>query len=51
MKLHKIRLYVAGLFAFLIGVPLTERAFAGTGDIIDASVGLAGAIVDSAQYS
>jgi hypothetical protein len=51
MNTRKMRLYIAGLLAFLIGMPLTEQAFAQTGDIINASLGLAGAIVDSAGRS
>ena len=51
MRSSKMRLYIAGLVAFLIGVPLTEQAFAQVGDIVNASLGLAGAIVDSAGQS
>ncbi len=51
MSFGKLRLYAAGLAAFLIGVPLTEKAFGQAGDIIDASIGLAAAIIDSAGGS
>lgn len=51
MRLKKLRLYLAGLVAFLLGVPLTERALGGTGDIIDASLDLAAAITDTARNS
>lgn len=51
MKLKKLRLYVAGLVAFVAGMPLTEKAFADTGDVVDASLGLASAIIDSAGRS
>ncbi len=47
----KLRLYLAGVVAFLIGMPLTERALGQTGQIIDASIDLAAAIVDSAGDS
>ena len=51
MNMKKLRLYAAGVVAFLIGMPLTERAFAGTSGVIDASVDLAGAIMNSAGRS
>ena len=51
MKIRKTRFYLAGLVAFLIGVPLTEKAFGQTGDIISAAIGLAGAIANSAGAS
>lgn len=51
MSVKKLRLYAAGLLAFLVGVPLTERALAQTEDIIYSSLGLAAAIVDSAGQS
>ena len=51
MNTSKLRLYVAGVVAFLIGMPLTERAFGSTGDIISSSVDLAGAIMNSAGRS
>ncbi len=51
MRLSKLRIYTAGLLAFLIGVPLTEKAFGQAGDIVSASLGLAGAIASSAGAS
>jgi hypothetical protein len=51
MSFGKLRLFAAGLAAFLIGVPLTERAFGQVFDIIDASVNLGLAIADSAGGS
>ncbi len=51
MRLSKLRMYTAGLLAFLIGVPLTEKAFGQVGDIVNYSFGLAGAIAQSAQGS
>ncbi len=51
-RFPKVRFYAAGLLAFLIGVPLTERAFAqDIGGIISNSVGLAASIADSAAAS
>lgn len=51
MRLRKVRLYAAGLIAFLIGMPLTEQAYAQTGDIIWAGINLAAAVADSAGQS
>lgn len=51
MRIRKLRLYAAGLLAFLVGVPMTEQALAQTGEIIYASLSLAAAIVDSAGGS
>lgn len=51
MRLSKLRFYLAGLVAFLIGVPLTEQAFGQAGPIVGGSFGLAGAIADSAGGS
>ncbi|MEW6249368.1 MAG: hypothetical protein AB1716_01880 [Planctomycetota bacterium] len=50
-RINKLRLYAAGLVAFLIGVPLTEKALGQTGDIIWSSFNLAAAIADSAGQS
>jgi hypothetical protein len=47
----KLRVYAAGLLAFLIGVPLTEKAFGQIGDVIVSSIDLAGAIANSARAS
>jgi hypothetical protein len=51
LSVKKLRLYSAGLLAFLVGVPMTEQALAQTGDIINASLSLAAAIIDSAGRS
>lgn len=51
MNMKKLRLYVPGLLAFLIGIPLTEQAFGQAGSIISASFDLAGAIASSAGRS
>lgn len=48
---NRFRTRLAALVAFLMGVPLTERALAQPGDIIGASLGLADAIIDSAGES
>lgn len=47
MRFGKLRLYLAGLAAFLIGVPLTEKAFGQVWEIIDASIALTAGIIDS----
>lgn len=51
MRWTRWRLYAAGVLAFLLGIPLTERAFGQTGDIVRASFSLARAIADSAGDS
>ncbi len=52
MKLKNLRWYTAGLLAFLIGIPMTEKAVAGDGgDIFEAAISLAGAIIDVAGNS
>lgn len=51
MRFKRIRLWVAGLVAFLLGFPLSDKVLAGAGDIFDASVGLGLAIADSAGSS
>ena len=45
----KSRLFLAGLIAFLLGVPLTERALAGWEDIVFSSIGLAQGITGLAS--
>lgn len=35
MSMKRMRMYLAGLVAFLVGIPLTEQAFAQTGDILE----------------
>jgi hypothetical protein len=45
----KSHLWVAGIAAFLVGVPLAERASAqSTGDIVSASLDLLFGIIDAA---
>ena len=51
MSMKKLRLYAAGLVAFLIGIPLTEQAFGQVGNIVTASFDLFGAITKSAGRS
>ena len=48
--MSRIRMMLAGLAAFLIGVPLTERAFAQYG-IFEASLDLAFSIADASDGS
>jgi hypothetical protein len=47
----RARLYVAGFVAFLLGMPLTEKAFAGISDIVFGSIGLGFGIADSSDGS
>jgi len=51
MKLKKLHLYLAGLVAFLLGFPLTEKAFGQdgngnvggeVGDLVNAAMALSG---------
>jgi hypothetical protein len=51
MRFGKLRLYLAGLVAFLIGVPLSEKAFGQVGDIVSGSLILTEGIIDSAGRS
>ncbi len=51
MRFARLRLYMAGLVAFLMGVPLTEKAYGQVGDIVGGSLSLAGAIAESAGGS
>ena len=45
MRTMRLRLYAAGLLAFLLGIPLTQRALAQDGwDIFFSSLNLADAI-------
>ncbi len=47
MRLRKLHLYLAGLVAFLIGMPLSGKAFGQDGrQLVEASVDLASAIVN-----
>jgi hypothetical protein len=47
----KWRIYLAGLVAFLIGFPLTERAFGGVTDIITSGFDLGFSIADISKGS
>ena len=47
----KLRLYVAALVAVLLGMPLTEKAFGATEDIVTAAINLALGIADAASHS
>jgi hypothetical protein len=49
--MNRIRLWSAGVIAFLVGVPLTEKAYGQGFDIVTASIDLALAIADSAGDS
>ncbi|MFN0137220.1 MAG: hypothetical protein ACKVS9_14015 [Phycisphaerae bacterium] len=51
MRFGRIRLWLAGLAAWMVGVPLTQKAYGQAGDIIDASIGLGLSIADSAGGS
>ncbi len=64
MKLTQLRLYTAGLLAFLLGIPLSANVLAAVptlstrladekqvGDIVISSLGLADAIVDASGGS
>ena len=51
MRFARIRLWIAGLVAFLLGFPLSQKALAGALDILDSSIGLGLAIADSAEGS
>lgn len=51
MTFKRWRLYTAGLVAFLIGMPLTERAFGQVVEIVEASLGLTSGIIASARQS
>lgn len=51
MSLKKMRFYLAGAIAFLLGMPLTEKVFAGTSDIIDSSLDLGFSIANASDGS
>jgi len=51
MRLSRIRLWIAGLVAFLMGFPLSERVLADSYDIFTSSLDLGLAIADSAGQS
>ena len=42
----RMRLFMAGLVALLVGVPLTEKAFAGVSGIVTSAIDLALSIAD-----
>ncbi len=49
--LKRMRLLMAGVVAFIVGVPLTEKAYGQVGDVIFGSLDLAGAIIDASDGS
>ncbi len=50
MVVNRMRLFIAGMVAFLIGVPLTERVFAADGwDITWSALDLGFAIADASS--
>ena len=51
MNRSKLRLYLAALVAFLLGMPLSEKALAGPEDIVFSAISLAAAITDAASLS
>ncbi len=51
MPMTRTRLYAAGLLAFLLGVPLTQRAFAQGWDVFWSSFELADAIANASGGS
>jgi len=51
MRFNRVRLWAAGLVAFLMGFPFSEKALAQTTDIIESSIALGLAIADSAGGS
>ena len=51
MMIGKLRLYMVGLVAVLLGIPLTERAFGADGYIFDTAISGAFAIAESAEQS
>ncbi len=51
MRFGRVRLWAAGLVAFLVGFPLSEKALAGVSDVFGSSLDLGLAIADSAGGS
>jgi hypothetical protein len=51
MRISKLRFWMAGVVALLVGIPMTEKAMAQPGDIIYSGLRLAGAIANSAGAS
>lgn len=52
MRFKRLRWYIAGLVAFLMGIPMAERAMADDGgDIFGSALSLTSAIIDAAGNS
>lgn len=51
MTVQRVRLFLAGLAAFLVGVPLTEKAAAQIFDIVGTGIGLGFAVADASDGS
>ncbi len=51
MFIRRMRLWFAGLIAFAIGFPFSEKAFGQEGDVVTSSIELGLAIADSADQS
>jgi hypothetical protein len=51
MRISKLRFWTAGVVALLVGIPMTEKAMAQSGDIIVSAINLARAIGVSAGVS
>lgn len=51
MRLSRVRFWAAGLVAFLLGFPFSEKVFARTSDLIGSSIDLGLSIADSAGGS
>jgi len=49
--MRRFRLYLAGLVALLIGMPLCEKAFASALDIVDAGIALGLSIANASEGS
>lgn len=45
--LHRTRMWVLGLVAFMMGIPLTERVLAGWGDVAWSSINFGLSIADA----
>lgn len=51
MRVNRFRLYMAGLVAFLIGMPLTQKAYGSAIDIFDAALYLGLSIARASDAS
>jgi hypothetical protein len=51
MRISRLRVWMAGVLALLIGFPLTEKAFGQVWDIVGSSFSLADAIADASGGS